>query len=184
VTTERLLTYPLPLPELAVSPVLKQRPALSVDHLRWVKSCIFGQRYELRSSDRRLATLAIKGFFHPVGEGDGSEGNWVLEPLDRESGTIAVRSGDSFQEVGVFEMAFSGGGGILRTPDGQIFVLRADFWKGRAEFQTPSGEPLIRFRYRGLFRPSADVEILGKGKHLRELPWILMLGWCLIVAYL
>jgi len=80
-------------------------------------------------------------------------------------------------------MSFSSCGGILRTPDGQALVLQSNYWKGCAEFQTPSGEPLIRFRYRGLFRPSADVEILGKGKRLRELPWILMLGWCLIVGY-
>jgi hypothetical protein len=184
VTVERLLTYPLPLPELAAQPIPTPRPALSVGHLRWVKPRMFGNRYELRTPDGSLATLTIKGFFRPAGSGDGIAGSWILEPMVRESGTIVVRANDSFQEVGVFEMVFPGRGGILRTTNGQVFVLRANFWKGSAEFQTPSGDPLIRFRYRGLFRPSADVEILGKGKCLRELPWVLMLGWCLIVAYL
>jgi hypothetical protein len=152
--------------------------------LRWVKSGVFGNRYELQSDDRCLARLTVSGFFHPAGYGEGIGGCWEVEPLERDSGKIVVRANESFQEVGVFDMSLSSRGGILRTPDGQALVLESDYWKGRAEFQTPSGEPLIRFRYRGFFRPSADVEILGKGKCLREFPWILMLGWCLIVGYL
>ncbi|MCX6134206.1 MAG: hypothetical protein NTU47_10385 [Ignavibacteriales bacterium] len=145
---------------------------------------MFGNDYELRSAGDCVATLTVSGFFHPAGHGKGIGGSWEMEPLARESGRIVVRADGSFREVGVFEMIFPDGGGILRTNEGQALVLRSDFWKGRAEFETPSGEPLIRFRFRGLFRPSADVEILGKGKDLRELPWILMLGWCVIVGYL
>ena|GEM_PF-1167437 len=181
---ERLQTLPLPLPDFPAQPVLTERPAHEAGVLRWVKPSMFGNKYELRSTDRCVATLTVSGFFHPAGRGEGIEGGWTVEPLDRDSGTIVVRAEDSFQEVGVFDMRLSNRGGILRMPDGQALVLQSDYWKGRAEFQTPSGEPLIRFRYRGFFRPSADVEILGKGKCLREFPWILMLGWCLIVGYL
>jgi hypothetical protein len=157
---------------------------MEAEPLRWVKPSMFGSRYELRSASRCVARLTVGGFFHPTGHGEGIEGGWEVEPLERDSGKIVVRTNDTFREVGVFDMSFSSRGGILRTPDGQALVLQSDYWKGRAEFQTPSGEPLIRFRYRGLFRPTADVEILGKGKCLRGLPWILMLGWCLIIGYL
>jgi len=160
------------------------KPAESARHLRWIKPSIFGNRYELRSTDRCLATLTISGFFHPSGTSEATEGCWAVEPLERGSGKIVIRANDSFREVGVFDMSMSRGGGILRTTDGQALILQSDFWKGVAEFQTPSGEPLVRFRYRGLLRPSADVEILGKGECLRQFPWILMLGWCLIVGYL
>lgn len=161
-----------------------EHPAQNAGGLRWVKPSMLGNRYELRSAGRCLATLTVSGFFHPAGHGKGADGGWAVEPLERDSGKIVVRSDDSYQEVGVFDMSLSNRGGILRTPDGQALVMQSDYWKGCAEFQTPSGEPLIRFRYHGLLRPSADVEILGKGKRLRELPWILMLGWCLIVGYL
>ena len=181
---ERFQTYPLPLPDFPAQPVPKERPAKLAERFRWVKSSLFGSRYELRSAGRWVATLTVSGFLHPSGHGEGVEGCWAVEPLERDSGKIVIRANDTFQEVGVFDMRFSSRGGILRTSDGQALVLQSDYWKGCAEFQTPSGEPLIRFRYRGLFRPSADVEILGKGKCLRELPWILMLGWCLIVGYL
>ncbi len=152
--------------------------------LRWMKSGFFGNRYELQSANRCIATLSLRGFFQPAGYGAGFDGCWDIGPLNGGTGKIVVRSDDTLQEVGVFDMGLSSGGGILRTPDGQALVLQSDCWKGYAEFQTPSGEPLVRFRYRGFLRRSADVEILGEGKGLRELPWIVMLGWCLIVGYL
>ncbi|TSA16962.1 hypothetical protein D4R75_12725, partial [bacterium] len=145
---------------------------------------VFGNQYELRSADRCVATLSIGGFFRPTGQGDGIDGCWAFEPLDGGTRKIVVRADKSFRDVAVFDMSLSDHAGILRTSEGRVLILNSDFWKGNAEFQTPSGEPLIRFRFHGLFRPSAEVEILGEGKYLRELPWILMLGWCLIVGYL
>ncbi len=177
-------TYLLPLPDFAAKPDLKERSVSQVERLKWVKTAAFRNCYELRSRQLTHATLVIRGFFRPSGQAEGIDGSWEMEPLNRESGQIVIRSGESFQEAGIFDMTISSGGGILRTMDGQAFVFRSNFWKGEAEFQAPSGEPLIRYRYRGLFRQSADVEILGKAQSLRELPWILMLGWCLIVAYL
>ncbi|MBF8297210.1 MAG: hypothetical protein HW389_3755 [Bacteroidetes bacterium] len=152
--------------------------------MRWVKPSMFGNEYELRSAGRCVARLTVSGFFHPAGHGEGIGGGWVVEPLERDSGKIVVRADKSFRDVGVFDMSLSDHAGILRTSEGHVLILNSDFWKGSAEFQSPTGEPLIRFRFHGLFRPSAEVEILGEGKCLRELPWILMLGWCLIVGYL
>lgn len=152
--------------------------------MRWVKPSMFGNEYELRLAGRCVATLTVSGFFHPAGHGEGVGGCWAVEPLQRDSGKIIVRADKSFRDVGVFDMSLSDHAGILRTSEGHVLILNSDFWKGSAEFQSPTGEPLIRFRFHGLFRPSAEVEILGEGKCLRELPWILMLGWCLIVGYL
>ena len=183
-TAPSLRTYLLPLPDLTAKSVLKERSAFQVEHLRWVKTTAFRNCFELRSADRTESKLTIRGFFRPSAHSEGAEGSWEVEPLNQETGQIVIRSARSFQEAGVFDMIIPSGGGILRTTGGEAFVFRSNFWKGVAEFQTPSGESLVRFRYRGLFRPSADVEILGKGRSLRELPWILTLGWCLIVAYL
>jgi hypothetical protein len=184
VIAERIQTYPLQHPNATAEPVLRARPTLLAGDLRWVKPSIFGNQYELRSANRCVATLSIRGFFRPTGHGEGIGGCWAFGPLQPEAGTIAVRSDASYGEVGVFDIGHSSDGGMLRTSDGRALVLSSDFWKGCAEFQTPLGEPLIRFHFRGLFRPSAEVEILGEGKYLGELPWILMLGWCLIVGYL
>jgi hypothetical protein len=152
--------------------------------LRWAKSGFLGSRYELQSADQCIATLSLRGFFQVTGFGAGFNGCWDFEPLGGGTGKIVVRADKSFRDVGVFDMSLSNHAGILRTSEGHVLILNSEFWKGLAEFQTPFGEPLIRFRYHGLFRRSADVEILDKGRCLHELPWILMLGWCLIVGYL
>jgi len=130
VIAERLQTYPLQLPDLPARPVCAERPAQQADRLRWVKSGVFGNRYELRSAGRYVARLTISGFLHPAGHGEGIEGCWTVEPLERDSGKIVVRANDTFQEVGVFDMSFSSRGGILRTPDGQALILQSDYWKG------------------------------------------------------
>lgn len=180
----RLQTYTLPLPDVQASAPVRDALIKRAWCMRWVKPSLFGNQYELWTDGHREATLTVNGFFHPVGCCEGIGGRWIVEPLRRDTGAIVVRSMDSYSEVGSFTMGLSAHGGILRTHDNQALILESDFWKGRAEFQTPSGEPLIRYRYRGLIRPSAEVEILDKGRHLQGLPWISMLGWCLIVGYL
>ena len=180
----RVQTYPLRLPDAPASQVYREVSPDVSGRMRWVKPNLFGNQYELWSNDHRTGTLAINGFFRPTGYCEGTSGRWIVEPMNTDTGIIVVRSSESFQEVGSFEMGLSAHGGILRTHDDQVLVLESDFWKGRAEFQSPSREPLIRYRFHGLVRPSADVEILGKGRQLQGLPWISMLGWCLIVGYL
>jgi hypothetical protein len=181
---ERTQVTPLPFPGIAEQPEGHEIAPCTSAPLRWVKSGLLGSRYELQRADECIATLSLRGFFRVTGYGEGFNGSWDIEPLDGRTGKIVVRAGKSFRDVGVFDMSLSNHAGILRTSEGQVLILNSEFWKGQAEFQSPFGEPLIRFRFRGPFRPSADVEILDKGRCLNELPWVLMLGWCLIVGYL
>lgn len=149
--------------------------------LSCVKTGILEDRYEIRSTDRRVAALRLRGLFRPSISAEADDGAWFFEPLDR---SIVVRSMDTLRELATVDMSFSDHGGIVRFRDGRALIFSSDFWKGLAEFQTPSGDPVVRFQFHGLFRPSADIEILERGKQLPELSWLLMLGWSLIVGYL
>jgi hypothetical protein len=180
---ERIRVQPLRHLDLAQELVIRKRGDQCAAHLRWVKPELLGNQYELRSSERTLGTMTIRGFYHPSATGEGADGCWTIEPLGSGTGKIVVRNSDSLCDVAVFDMSFSDHGGMLRIPDGRVLVLQSDFWKGFVEFQTPAGEPVIRFRFHGLLRPSAEMEILGEGRRMTELPWILMLGWCFIVGY-
>ncbi len=51
----------------------------------------------------------------------------------------------------------------------------------RLEFKTESEEALLRFKSAGLIHLSALVEIQREAIGLAELPWMVMLGWYLIV---
>jgi hypothetical protein len=174
--------HPLRLLDLTAEPVARTRIIQDAGTLRWMKPGLFGRQYELRSSDRCLATLSIRGLFRPEATGEAGRESWIMEPL--EPGKIVVRARPSYHEAAVFDMSLSDHAGILRFEDGRTIMLSSNFWKGSAEFQTLSGEPLIRYRFHGVLRPSADTEILSEGRRMPELSWLLMLGWFLVVGYL
>ena len=175
---------PLRLLDFTPQPIVRTRVIEDIGHLRWVKCGFFGHRYELCSSDRCIAMMTVHGFFRPRAVGTSGSENWSIDPLEAGTGKIVVRASESLREVGVFDMTFSDHGGILHLEDGRGLILNSNLWKGCAEFQSLSGNALIRYRFRGLVRPSAEVEVLGDGRQMQELSWILMLGWCLIVGYL
>lgn len=146
-----------------------------------VTTGIFDGRYEIQSMNRCIGMLRLRGLFRPSVNASTDNGQWTFEPSGH---SVVVRSEESHQELATIDMSFSDHGGILRFRDGRAFVFTADFWKGRAEFQTPSGDPVVQFRFHGFLRPSAEIEVLKAGKQLPELSWLLMLGWSLIVGYL
>lgn len=149
--------------------------------LRCVTTGFLGGRYEVRSMNRCVGMIRLRGLFRPRVLACSDEGEWIFEPSGH---WLVVRSGHSHHELATIDMSFSRHGGILRFRDGRTFIYVADFWKGRAEFQTPSGDPVMQFRFHGLLRPSAEVEIHKAGRQLSELTWLPMLGWSLIVGYL
>jgi hypothetical protein len=174
--------HPLRLLDLTADHVARAKVVQYSGALRWMKPGLFGRHYELRSSDRCLATLSIRGLFRPEAIGEAGRESWIIEPL--EPGKIVVRTRHSFKEAAVFDMSLSDHAGILRFEDGRTLMLSSNFWKGSAEFQTLSGDPLIRYRFHGLVRPSSEMEVLSEGSRMPELSWLLMLGWFLIVVYL
>jgi len=159
-------------------------PGQAVSELKWTRPSIFRSRYQLWSPERIVAELNIHGLFRPSGTGQSSDGSWIFEPDGRRPGMLLVRTRVSFRDEAVFEIGTTHRGGLLRLMDGRAYVFSSDFWKGRAEFQTLSGEPLIRFRTHGTVRLSADVQIFARTLQMPEVSWLTMLGWFLIVGYL
>ena len=169
---------------LSLAELRPEIPAQAAGDLRWMQPSVLRSQYELRSAGRCVATMRIQGLFRPIATGEGADGSWTFEPVGPAPGKIIVRARDSYRDLAAFDLGLSDHGGVLQLSDGRALFLRSDFWKGRAEFQTLTGEVILRYRFHGVLRLSAEVEVLGKGKQISELPWLLMLGWCLIVGYL
>ena len=60
-------------------------------------------------------------------------------------------------------------------------LATTNMWQTNLEFKTESGEPLLRLKSAGLLHHFATVEIQQQAIGLGELPWLVMLGWYLIV---
>jgi len=178
---ERIEAYRLPHLDLISRQAHRSSPVSLSGEFSCVKTGVFDNRYVIRTGDRPIAALQLSGLFRPTVSATTDDGAWFFEPVER---SIVVRSQHPLRELATVDLSFSDHGGIVRLPDGRAYLFSSDFWKGRAEFQTPSGDPVVRFRFRGWFRPRADIEILEKGRQLPELAWFMMLGWSLIVGYL
>ncbi len=181
---EEIQSHPLRMAEPRAEIVDRKIQAQASGELRWVQPSFFRSQYELHSAGRCVATMRVRGMFRPSATGENADGSWTFEPFGPAPGKFVVRARGSYSELAIFDLGLSDHGGVLQLSDGRALFLRSDFWKGRAELQTLAGEVILRYRYHGVLRPSADVEVLGKGKQMPELSWLLMLGWCLIVGYL
>lgn len=178
---ERIEAHSLRLLDLAAGQTRRSPSTRFGGELSCAKTGFFNSQYEIHAGDRCIGAFRLNGLFRPTVNATTDEGAWFFEPEER---SIVVRSQHPLRDLATVDLSFSDHGGILRFPDGRAFIFSSDFWKGRAEFQTPSGDPVVRFRFHGMFRPSAEIDILEGGRKLPELPWLLMLGWSLIVGYL
>lgn len=180
-TTQMHQDQQLRLLDLSTHAVRRSRPASHTGGLTCVKKGLLDSRYEVRSGDRFVAELSLRGILRPTASARSDDGAWFFEPEGR---AIVVRTQDRLRDLAVVDLSFSDHGGILRIPDGRTYLFLSYFWKGRAEFQTPSGQSLVRYRFRGLLRPHAKIEILDAARAIPELNWIVLLGWSLIVGSL
>ena len=72
-------------------------------------------------------------------------------------------------------------GGTLELPDGRRFPANSNFWHTRYQIKTDGDSPLVTFQREGALHLSASVEIHDAARKLPELPWLVMLGWYLMV---
>jgi hypothetical protein len=73
------------------------------------------------------------------------------------------------------------GGGTLELSDGRKILATTNVWQTNFELQSEKGETLVRFKLGGFVHLSATVEIPPNAAGVPELPWIVMLGWYLMV---
>jgi hypothetical protein len=180
--TEILPTQTLQPPEPVTAPQVQEIPAAPFTDLRWVQPSAFKMEYELLSAGRRIVTMRFHGLLSSYATAEYAGGEWSLERAGTSQGKIVISICLERREVGVFESGAQDRGGTLSLRDRRKLVLTPGFWKGKGEFRTEEGEPLIRFRSRGLLRTSAEIEVMPAAAGFAELPCVLMLAWYLSVA--
>jgi hypothetical protein len=158
------------------------REAAAYTDLRWVQPSALKMEYELLSAGETIVRMRFHGLLSSYATAEHADRHWTLERARTSQGKIVIHICAERRDVAVFESGPRDRSGTLSLRDGRKLVLTPGFWKGRGEFRTEQGESLIRFRSRGLLRPSAEIEITTAAAHLPELPCLLMLGWYLNVA--
>ena len=142
----------------------------------WLRS-----KYELRAKELCLATLTRKKIYMITGSsfatGESDEGCWTFKRgfLKRR---VMIRDCDQDDDIAVFKKATWKGGGTLELSDGRNILVTTNFWETKMEFNTEQGELLFAYK---IYTDTADLMIEAEAAEMPELPWMVMLGWYLIV---
>ncbi len=149
--------------------------------LLWRRVGLLRAEYELRSDDLVVATLQFRSAWGTFATAQSGDGCWTFKRVGFWQTRATIRACDSEEEIATFKNNTWSHGGTLVFPDGRQYPANTNFWQTQYEFTTAAGEPLIHFHNRGFFGSSAEVTILPQAKEMPELPWMVSLGWYLII---
>ena len=149
--------------------------------IEWVQPRALKMHYELRASDELVATLRFRSSFGSFATGESADGCWTFKRVGFWQTRVTVRLCGGHTDIASFKNNTWSGGGTLELCDRRVFRATTNLWQTKLEFQNESNKTLIQFKSSGLLHQSAKVEIQPSGVRTPELPFIMMLGWYLIV---
>jgi len=149
--------------------------------LEWHRPSVFRPEYELKSGEALVATLHFRSAWGTFATARSGDGCWTFKRVGFWQTRATIRPCDCDEEIATFKNNTWSGGGTLLFPDGRQYPANTNFWQTQYEFKTETGESLIHYRNRGLLGMSAEVTILPGAQEVPESPWMVMLGWYLIV---
>ena len=150
-------------------------------NLRWQQPSGWKQEYALLAGDFEVGRLHFPSSFKNWASASGADGEWIFDRPGfwQRRALVMDRSG---RELASFEPNFWKGGGLLRLPDGRAWSASTNFWATQFHFFDENQEHLLAYTgIGGFMRACCDLAIHPVCRDLPELPWLVPLGWYLIV---
>jgi hypothetical protein len=160
---------------------MKKIVSLASQPLKWEQPRAFKMEYNLRAGDELVATLNFRSLFGSLATGQSADGCWTFKRVGFWQTRATIRACDSEDDIASYRNNTWSCGGTLELVDGQKILGTTNFWQTKFGFERESGEKLIQFTNGGLIHISAIVEVLPEGLSIRQLPWMVMLGWYLVI---
>lgn len=149
--------------------------------LLWRRPALLKAVYELTSGDTLIATVSFRSLWGTFATARSADGCWTFKRAGFMQTRVTIRACDSDVDLATFRNNTWSGGGTLVLPDGRRYPANTNFWQTQYEFTTDAGTALIRYHGPRLFSSSGDVTLLPDARDVPELPWMVMLGWYLVV---
>jgi hypothetical protein len=149
--------------------------------LTWSQVGAFSLEHELRAGETLVATLKFRSPWGTFATAESGDGCWTFKRVGFWQNRAGIRACGSDVDVAVFENNTWANGGTLHFPDGRRFKATTSFWRTSFTFQTEGDEPLVHFRYGGVFRRKADVELTPAASRVPYVPLLVLFGWYLTV---
>jgi hypothetical protein len=149
--------------------------------LRWTQPALMKMNYQLGRGDSTVASLRFKSLWGSLATAENEDGCWTFKRVGFWQTRATIRACGSESEIATFKNNTWTGGGTLEFPDGRRIRATTNAWQTKLEFQTETGESLIRFKYDTVWCNSATVGILPPALTMPETSWIVAFGWYLMV---
>ncbi len=150
--------------------------------LKWEQPNAFKMEYCLFAGDEPAATLNFRSSFGSFATAESADGCWTFKRVGFFQTSVNIRACNSEADIASFRNNTWKHGGTLELPDGREYRASTNFWMTEFEFSNPAEEVLFAYRRIGGFvRYSAYVNIYPNAIIVPELPWMVMLGWYLVI---
>jgi hypothetical protein len=150
--------------------------------LDWVTPSALNRAFELRDGNEIVSTLRFRSLFGSFATAETADGSWTFKRVGFFQTRVTVCAAGSETEIASFRNSTWTAGGTLTLASGHSFRANTNFWMSKYEFQDEAEHPLVRFRkLGGLFHLSAKMEVTPAAAGLDALPWLVVLGWYLVV---
>jgi hypothetical protein len=150
--------------------------------LIWSQPGALEMGYELRDRELVVATLRFRSILGSFATAESGDGSWTLKRVGFLESRVTIRESGCETDLGVFHNNTWDHGGTLEMRDGRKYLANVNFWATQYSFKTEMDEEIVSYRkIDGVLHMSAKVEIAAKAREIAETPWIVFLGWYLVV---
>lgn len=150
--------------------------------LKWHQPKMLRMSYHLLDGEEIVAVVEFRSAFGSFATARSADGTWTFKRTGFFRPVVTARAQGSEKDIAVFRNDTWHRGGTFELPDGRTYLASTNFWATTYDITTQTGEPLISFkRIGGVFHLTTEVEIHAAAARKPELPWMVMLGWYLIV---
>lgn len=108
---------------------------------------------------------------------ESGDGCWRFVSAGFLRSKLMIYSSDSALELGCLDAAHN----LIQLADGRGIIANVNLWRTRAELLTVRGEPLVQYTNPSLY-PATTVELGASAAGLRELPWVVLLGYYVLLV--
>ena len=149
--------------------------------LVWAKTSWRRKDYVLDCDGQDVAKVRFQRLFGSLATGESAEGCWTFQQVGLMRRRTVVRECGDERQVAVFRNNWWTFGGTVELSTGERYRIRPNFWMTALTIATEVGEPIVRHHWVRLLKSSRTVEIAPVARSLEELPWLVMLGWYLLI---
>ncbi|MEP7137675.1 MAG: hypothetical protein ABI904_22345 [Chloroflexota bacterium] len=133
--------------------------------------------YELQADGELAATLRFRSAWNSLATAESAEGKWIFNRVGFWRPKIIIQAQENEVNLAVLQNNSWSNGGTLELSDGRRYLTRMNSWNTQYEIRTEGGESLLKFKIKGSFRKSADVEVFPAMTQVSEIPWLVLFGW-------